>query len=175
MLCVVPSLLLLCYGFRASQWHWAQAAVQGQCGLRPELGVFNVPQSTGSLRIIGEITEHPQSKAVPKHIYNWKWSEVHTGCVLSSEQCRIYHSFERLDLQSSKFPLCFRESTLLLQQKSVIVGEWNSSFLKFSPFLGSLFSLGNTLNLFYLLQNSLQGKLWLTAFFFHKRLRRKWL
>lgn len=146
VLYVVPSLpYFLFYGFKASQWHWAQAAVQEQCGLRPELGVLcstkhrvtqNDRWNFGGLQ---PITGHPQNKAVPQHKYNWKCSQGHTGCMVSSEQCRIYHSFEGLDLQSSKVPLCFRESTLLLQQKSVIVGEWNSSFLKFSPFLGNFF------------------------------------
>lgn len=178
MLCVVPSLLyFLCYGFRASQWHWAQAAAQKQCGLRPGLGVLcatnhRVTQNNrwnfGGLQ---PITEHPQSKAVLQHLYNWKWSQGHTGCVFSFEQCRIYHSFERLDLQSSKVPLYFRESTSLLQQKSVIVGEWKSSFLKFSLFLRNLTNWICS-NFFRTIYKANDDK---TDFFFFfcKRLRRK--
>lgn len=105
---------------------------------------FYVPQTTESLRIIGEILEgynQLQNIHRAKQFFNIYIIESDPKATL--DVCSLLNnvgfiSFERLDLQSSKVPLYFRESTSLLQQKSVIVGEWNSSFLKFSLFLRNL-------------------------------------
>lgn len=137
---------------------------------------FYVPQTTESLRIIGEILEgYNQLQNIHRAKQFFNIYIIQSDPKATLDVCSLLNnvgfiSFERLDLQSSKVPLYFRESTSLLQQKSVIVGEWNSSFLKFSLFLRNLTNWICS-NFFRTIYKANDDKT--DFFFFYKRLRRK--
>lgn len=154
--------------------------IDSYCGLRPEPGVLcatkhrvteNNSRNFGGLQLI---MEYPGSKAVPQKIHNESDPEATVSlCSLLNNAEFIIVLNYLLNLQLSKVSLYFRESSLLPQQTSMRVGEWNSSFLKFNSFLGIFFNLGMTLSLFHLVRNNLETYNDTTAFFSYSRPKKK--
>lgn len=146
MLCVVPSLpYFLFYGFRASQWPWAQAAVQGQCGWGQNLE-FYVPQSTGSLRIIGEILEGcNQLQDIQRTKQFLSTYTIESDPKATLDVCFLLNNLgfitvlKDLTFSHPRFLSALEEALSYCSRNLWWGGEWNNSFLKFSPLLGNFF------------------------------------